>query len=68
MIDACAAGRIDGEIVLIVANNAGAAVLERLKTRLAKYKIPKSVVFTDALPRNPGGKILRHEVRAKFRT
>ena len=46
----------------------GAAVLERLKTRLAKYKIPKSVVFTDALPRNPGGKILRHEVRAKFRT
>jgi phosphoribosylglycinamide formyltransferase-1 len=29
VIDACAARRIDGEIVLIVANNAGAAVLER---------------------------------------
>ena len=29
VIDACAAGRIDGEVVLIVANNAGAAVLER---------------------------------------
>jgi len=27
VIDACAAGRIDGEVVLIVANNAGAAVL-----------------------------------------
>jgi phosphoribosylglycinamide formyltransferase-1 len=29
VIDACADGRIDGEVVLIVANNAGAAVLER---------------------------------------
>jgi phosphoribosylglycinamide formyltransferase-1 len=29
VIDACAAGRIDGEVVLIVANNAGAPVLER---------------------------------------
>ena len=29
VIDACAAGRIDGEVVLIVANNAGAAVLGR---------------------------------------
>ena len=29
VIDACAAGRIDGEVVLIVANYAGAAVRER---------------------------------------
>jgi phosphoribosylglycinamide formyltransferase 1 len=29
VIDACADGRIDGEVALIVANNAGAAVLER---------------------------------------
>lgn len=29
VIDACADGRIDGEVVLVVANNAGAAVLAR---------------------------------------
>jgi phosphoribosylglycinamide formyltransferase-1 len=29
VIGACAAGRIDGEVVLVVSNNAGAAVLER---------------------------------------
>jgi phosphoribosylglycinamide formyltransferase-1 len=29
VIDACAAGRIDGEVVLIVSNNPGAPVLER---------------------------------------
>jgi phosphoribosylglycinamide formyltransferase-1 len=29
VIDACAAGRIDGEVVLIVSNNPGAQVLER---------------------------------------
>ena len=29
VIDACAHGAIDGEVVLVVANNAGAAVLER---------------------------------------
>jgi phosphoribosylglycinamide formyltransferase-1 len=29
VIDACADGRIDGEVVLIVSNNAGAPVLER---------------------------------------
>jgi fatty-acyl-CoA synthase len=44
----------------------GAAILMQLHQHLAKYKIPKSVVFTDALPRNPGGKIVRQEVRERF--
>ncbi|MFA5890234.1 MAG: long-chain fatty acid--CoA ligase [Actinomycetota bacterium] len=30
---------------------------------LAKYKTPKSVVFTDALPKNPIGKILKKDLR-----
>ena len=44
----------------------GGALLEQLKQRLARYKVPKSVVLADALPRNPGGKILRQQVRARF--
>jgi fatty-acyl-CoA synthase len=43
-----------------------ATVLGALDGKLARYKIPKSVVFADALPRNAGGKILRHEVRTRY--
>ncbi|HEY1584130.1 MAG TPA: AMP-binding protein, partial [Polyangia bacterium] len=42
------------------------AVLQHLGSRLARYKIPKSVVFTDALPRNSTGKVLRQRVRERF--
>ncbi len=37
--------------------------LEYLKTKLAKYKIPKSVVFIEALPRNAAGKVLKKSLR-----
>jgi fatty-acyl-CoA synthase len=37
--------------------------LEHLKTKLAKYKIPKSVVFMEALPRNAAGKVLKKALR-----
>jgi fatty-acyl-CoA synthase len=43
-----------------------AAVLESLKGRLAKYKVPRSVVFTDQLPRNAAGKVLKNVLREKF--
>lgn len=33
------------------------------KNKLAGYKIPKSVKFMDALPRNPAGKILKRVLR-----
>jgi len=36
------------------------------KTQLAGYKVPKSVDFTDSLPRNPSGKILKKDLRAPF--
>ena len=37
-----------------------------LKTCLAKYKIPKKVVFTQALPRNAAGKVLKKDLREQY--
>src|SRR5205085_1103798 len=40
-------------------------VLEHLAGRIARYKIPKTVVLAEALPRNASGKVLRHMVQAR---
>jgi acyl-CoA synthetase (AMP-forming)/AMP-acid ligase II len=40
------------------------AVTAWCRERLANYKVPRSVVFTDALPRNASGKVLKRELRA----
>jgi long-chain acyl-CoA synthetase len=37
------------------------------KERLASYKAPKSVEFVESLPKNPQGKILKKEIRTKYR-
>jgi len=36
-----------------------AALLDFCREKLAKFKVPKSVVFLDALPKNDSGKINR---------
>jgi fatty-acyl-CoA synthase len=36
------------------------------RERIAAYKAPKSVDFVDVLPRNPSGKILKKDLRAKY--
>jgi acyl-CoA synthetase (AMP-forming)/AMP-acid ligase II len=36
------------------------------KDHVASYKAPKSVEFLEALPKNPQGKILKKEIRAKY--
>ncbi|MGC5036066.1 acyl-CoA synthetase [Streptomyces sp. DT190] len=41
-------------------------VLASLAGRLAKYKIPKSVVLADALPRTASGKLLKSRVRTRY--
>ncbi|MDA2812643.1 crotonase/enoyl-CoA hydratase family protein [Nocardiopsis sp. RSe5-2] len=41
-----------------------APIREHLEARLARYKLPKEVVFVDELPRTASGKVLRHRLRA----
>jgi len=41
-------------------------VMEYASTRLAKFQKPKWVIFVDALPKNPLGKILKKELRAMY--
>ena len=58
-----------GEIPVVVAvaaeaNQNSEAVLELFHGRVAPFKYPKRVVWTDQLPRNVMGKVLKHEVRA----
>jgi fatty-acyl-CoA synthase len=43
-----------------------AELLEFLSARLAKYKVPRSVAFLDALPISAAGKILKRELRARY--
>jgi fatty-acyl-CoA synthase len=44
------------------------ALLEHLDGRLARFKLPRSVVFTEALPRSGAGKVLKAELRKSFGT
>ena len=41
-------------------------VMAFARTRIAGYKIPRSVDFVDELPRNPSGKILKRELRRPY--
>ena len=40
------------------------AVVAYARERLANFKVPRSVVIVDALPRNPSGKVLKNELRS----
>ncbi|GAB3392516.1 fatty acyl-CoA synthetase [Amycolatopsis echigonensis] len=41
-------------------------VIEGCRRVLAGFKVPKSVVFADSLPKNPSGKILKRELRERL--
>ena len=58
-------------VTAVVVLNKGAAldekgVLSVLEGKLAKYKLPKRVLFVDALPRNTMGKVLKNELRQTY--
>ena len=39
-------------------------VKDHVRANLARYKVPRDVVFVEALPRNPSGKVLKRELAA----
>jgi O-succinylbenzoate-CoA ligase len=41
-------------------------IVEFCGTRLARYKLPKKVVFAEAIPHNPTGKILKRVLRDQY--
>jgi long-chain acyl-CoA synthetase len=41
-------------------------ILEYCATRLAKFKTPKSIDFTDAMPRDPNGKLYKRKLRDPY--
>lgn len=70
--DCAVLGRADdeaGEVpVAFVVRRAGttdteAEILAALDGRLVGYKVPRSITFTDAIPKTASGKILRREIR-----
>ncbi len=56
--------------IIVKAENAEATtdqIKETLRDKLAKYKIPRDIVFVDELPRNATGKILKHVLREQYK-
>jgi fatty-acyl-CoA synthase len=42
------------------------AVIAHCKGKLAAFKQPKRVIFCEALPKNPSGKLLKRELRTRY--
>ncbi|VEG58022.1 long-chain-fatty-acid--CoA ligase [Mycolicibacterium aurum] len=40
------------------------SVIDHTREHLANFKAPRAVVFLDALPRNPGGKVVKPQLRS----
>jgi long-chain acyl-CoA synthetase len=45
----------------------GPDLLRYLRGRLAAFKVPKRIIFLEALPRNATGKVLKHALRGQVR-
>ena len=41
-------------------------IIEFCRRHVGRYKVPKSVVFVDRLPRNPAGKVVKGELHERF--
>ena len=56
--------RLKAFVVLGEGSITAEEVQQFVKDNLARYKVPRQVVFLDDLPRNPSGKILKRELAA----
>ena len=72
VVEAAVVGRPDerwGEVpvAFVVLRSPGSTtpdeLIDHCRQQLARFKVPKTVVFIDALPRNPSGKVLKRELR-----
>jgi acyl-coenzyme A synthetase/AMP-(fatty) acid ligase len=43
----------------------GQDLLRSLRARLAAFKVPKRIIFLEALPRNATGKVLKHVLKSQ---
>ena len=43
-----------------------AEIISHCEAHLAKFKVPKQVVFAEALPKNPSGKVLKRDLRNQY--
>ena len=41
-------------------------VIAHCRAQMAHFKVPKKVIFVDALPKNPSGKLLKRELRTRY--
>ena len=60
-----------GEIACaIVVGDEGEAseedIIAHCAAKLSRYKLPKKVIFIEAIPRNPAGKVLKRVLREQF--
>lgn len=60
-----------GEIVcaIVVADQSkidDLQIIEYCGARLARYKLPKKIIFAETIPRNPSGKVLKRVLREQY--
>ncbi len=72
VIEAAVVGRPDqqwGEVpvawVVLRPGTTEEELIEHCRAQLARYKVPRAVTVIDELPRNPSGKVLKRELRAR---
>ncbi len=60
-------GEVGQAFIVLVSDDAvsEADLLAYLKSRLAGFKIPRSIVFVDSLPHTASGKVLKSDLRAR---
>jgi fatty-acyl-CoA synthase len=59
-------GEVGRAIVVLREGVTGDELLSFLESRIAKYKLPKSIVFADELPKSGAGKILKRRLRDDY--